>query len=213
MKKNLLVVALVLVLCANVSTAQVSIDKGFLGGLNFATIGGKDATNPTPENKTGLALGGFISLKLADLLAFEPQLFYMQKGATAKVASGNTTVNLTASYSYLELPVLAKLNIPLAGNIAFKPNIYAGPALAFKLGTPRVKAEAGTQSAEEDIENVTSTDFGLVFGAGANIPIPGFGGSVLLDLRYALGLSSIDDSAESLDLKHRVFSLLIGFSF
>lgn len=209
---SLILIAVATLLLANIGFAQVSIEKGVLLGLNFSTIGGKDATNPTPDSKTGLAIGGFVSFKLADLFSLEPQLFYMQKGATAKVSSNGVTVNLTWYYNYLEVPVLAKLNIPLAGNVAFKPSIFAGPAFGLRIGTPSLKGEASGQSAEADVQNSTSTDFSLVFGAGARIPGVVFNG-ILIDIRYTLGLSSVDDSAAKAEVKNRAFSILVGVAF
>lgn len=201
--------AVIVLLVVSTSYAQVSMEKGVLVGFNFATFGGKDAANPTPDNKTGLALGGFVSFKVADMISVEPQLLYMQKGSTAKVAQGNTTIDITGKYNYLEIPVLVKLNIPLAGNVAFKPNIFAGPAFALRIGTPSIKAEGGGQTVEQDIQNTTSTDFGLVFGAGARIPGVILNG-ILIDVRYTLGLSSVDDSAAKAEIKNRVFSILLG---
>lgn len=206
---SLMALAALTLLVTTASYAQVSMDKGVLFGLNFATAGGKDATNPTWDSKTGLAFGAFVSFKLADLFSIEPELLYMQKGATAKVIQNNTTIDLTAKYSYLEVPVLVRLNIPLAGNVAFKPSIFAGPAFALRLGTPTIKAEGGGQTVEQDIQNTSSTDFGLVFGAGARIPGIVLNG-ILIDVRYNLGLSSVDDSANKLEIKNRVFSILLG---
>ncbi|MBI3789209.1 MAG: PorT family protein [Ignavibacteriales bacterium] len=206
---SLLVLAAMALLITTTTYAQVSLDKGVLFGLNFATFGGKDATNPTPENKTGLAIGGFVSFKVADMISIEPQLLYMQKGATAKVSQGGTTADITGSYNYLEVPVLAKFNIPLAGNVAFKPNIYAGPAFALRIGTPNLNTKTNTQTTDQDIQNTTSTDFGLVFGIGARIPGVVLKG-ILIDVRYTLGLSSVDNSVAKAEVKNRVFSILLG---
>lgn len=206
---SFVLLAVIALLVVNTSYAQVSMDKGVLFGLNFATLGGKDATNPTPENKTGFAIGGFISFKVADMISIEPQLLYMQKGATTKITQGGSTADITGSYNYLEIPVLAKFNIPLAGNVAFKPNIYAGPAFALRIGTPNLNIKTNTQTTDQDVQNTSSTDFGLVFGAGARIPGVVLGG-ILIDVRYTLGLSSVDDSAAKLEIKNRVFSILLG---
>ncbi len=205
---SLLVIALVMVM-TTASLAQVSMGMGGLVGLNFATVGGKDSNNPVaPENKTGFAIGGFVSLRLANMLTLEPQLLFMQKGATGKGSVNNTTVDYTVSYNYLEIPVLVKLEIPLAGNVAVKPNVFAGPAFALRVGTPNVTSKTSTQTVDQDIQNSSSTDFGLVFGAGARFP--GFMRGILVDLRYTLGLSTIDNSAANLEIKHRVFSVLVG---
>jgi hypothetical protein len=93
-----------------------------------------------------------------------------------------------------------------------KPFLFAGPVLALKL-SGKGKFEYGAESDEEDIEDMKSTDFGLVIGAGVDfgLGVPGTG-KMTLDVRYSLGLSTISDF-EGEDIKNGVFSLMVGFSF
>jgi len=95
-----------------------------------------------------------------------------------------------------------------------KPCLFAGPVLALKL-SGKMKAEYAGESEEEDIEDedMKSTDFGLVIGAGLDFGLgaPGMG-KLTVDIRYSLGLSTIS-TFEGDDVKNGVFSLMVGFSF
>lgn len=185
------------------SFGQVAISKGIKGGINFANLGGSDVEDT--DSRTAFNVGVFAGIQLANILYLQPEVLYTMKGATQKFDFQGTTIKTTVKLTYLEIPVLFRLNVPVQGsNVA--PNFFAGPALAFKLSA-KAKAEGGGQSAEEDIEEVKSTDFSLVFGAGLGV------GPVSFDVRYSLGLSSIDDSAENADVKNNVISINGAFSF
>lgn len=54
-------------------------------------------------------------------------------------------------------------------------------------------------------DTTKSMDFGVVFGGGVDF------GTLSVDLRLDLGLTSIDDSADSSDIQNRTLSLLVGY--
>jgi hypothetical protein len=111
---------------------------------------------------------------------------------------------------YLEIPVLVKIIFPSPGGV--NPYLFAGPAVAIKV-SGKVKAEFAGESDEEDIEDMKSTDFGLVIGAGVDFGFGALGkGTLSVDIRYSLGLSTISDF-EGDDVKNGAFSLMVGFSF
>ena len=66
-------------------------------------------------------------------------------------------------------------------------------------------------SIEVDIEDVRGVDLGLALGGGV-----GFGagpGEVVVDTRYTLGLTSVDESEWDMDVKNGAISLMVGYSF
>ncbi|GAH00873.1 unnamed protein product, partial [marine sediment metagenome] len=122
------------------------------------------------------------------------------------------TLKIWIKLDYLEIPVLAKIIVPTPGGV--KPCLFAGPVLALKL-SGKMKAEYAGESVEEDIEDedMKSTDFGLVIGAGLDFGLGVSGmGKLTVDIRYSLGLSTIS-TFEGDDVKNGVFSLMVGFSF
>ncbi len=205
MKTLFTVLVSVLILC---STSYAQLQIGPKAGLNIANVTGDDAGNP--DSKIGFPGGLFLKYQFSQWFAIQPEVYYTMKGAEEKVSIFGTTVDVTASYDYIEIPFLLKLVIPIQGSNVH-PAIFAGPSVGFNT-TAKVKAEAMGESAEEDIENVTSSEFALHFGGGVGFPV---GNNELgFDIRYILGLNSIDDSAGNLDLKHGVinFNIFFGFS-
>jgi hypothetical protein len=202
MKKQItifFIVTLVLMLLVpNLVYGQVGINKGIKVGLNLATLGGDDAdTYGSLSNRTGISAGGFVVLNLA-VINIRPEILYTMKGVKAELNTVETTMKL----DYLEIPVLLEYNLPLPGPVS--PCIFAGPAFAFKLSA---KAETGSQEVDMD-SLVKSTDLGLVIGAGVTL-----NDMITFDVRYVLGLSSIDDSPAELDVKNQVISLMVGYMF
>jgi len=64
---------------------------------------------------------------------------------------------------------------------------------------------------EEDIDDVKSTDFGLVFGGGFDYEMGE--GFLTFDARYALGLTSLDDSDLEEDIKNTGIMFMVGYGF
>jgi len=190
----------------SLSLAQMQI--GPKAGMNLASLTG-DAVEDS-ESKTGFAGGVFFMYKFSDMFAIQPEAYYSMKGATDKMDFGEgVTVDLTYTLDYIEVPLLLKLLIPIQGS-SINPAIFAGPSVGFK-STAKLKAEYEGDSEEEDIENVTSTDFGLVFGGGLGFPI---GKNELgFDVRYIMGLATIDDTEDSDDVKNSVINFNVYFGF
>jgi hypothetical protein len=203
--KKYFILLLVITAFTSLSLAQIQI--GPKAGLNIANLSGDDVEDT--DSKTGFAGGVFFMYKFSDMFAIQPEAYYSMKGATQKETFEGTTVDFTFTLDYIEVPLLFKLLIPIQGS-SINPAIFAGPAVGFKT-TSKVKIEAGGESYEEDVEDVKSTDFGLVFGGGLGFPV---GGNELgFDVRYILGLATIDDSAEAADVKNGVINFNVYFGF
>ena len=204
--KNLFLLSLTFLLTLFITPLNAQTQLGPRAGLNIANVVGDDA-EIFMDSRTGFTGGIFFIHQFSDLFAIQPEVYYTMKGATLN----RTSVDVTLSVDYMEVPVLLKLIIPVEGS-NFRPSIFAGPSLGFNT-TAKLKVEADGESEEEDIkENVKSTDFGLVFGGGIGIMI---GKNELgFDIRYILGLSTLDDSSSNADdIKNAVISFNIYFGF
>ena len=147
----------------------------------------------------GVAIGGFLTYNINKKFAIQPEIYYSMQGAKLEDSYGKTTYK----YDYIQVPVLAKVNISMDGSL--RPSIFLGPALGVNI---RAKHKyENVVEFEDDIENVRTTDFGLVFGAGVNI------GSATIDARYNLGLTTTDNSEDESDVKNSVISIMLGYSF
>ena len=212
LRRSLLVVVAVL-FAASLAVPQASaqgIKLGVKGGVNIADLGGADAGSST-ETKAGFVAGGFAEFMIGDMFAIQPEVLYSQKGA--KETSGGDELKL--KLDYIEVPVLLKVNIPIEGS-KVHPTVYAGPAVAFKASC-KLSGTSGGVSASADCDAggadfVKSTDFGLAFGGGISFDVGG--AEIGVDVRYTLGLSTIDDSTDPDDIKNRVISIMgtVGFS-
>jgi hypothetical protein len=204
--KKLSTLFLVLFLFSFVSYAQMQ--AGIKAGLNISNLSGSDAGST--DSKTGFTGGAFFMYQFSPMFAIQPEAYYTMKGAKQTGTEMGYSYTATLSLDYIEIPVLLKLLIPIQGS-NINPAIFAGPSIGFNT-THKVKAEVQGISAEADIPDVKSTDFGLVFGGGIGFPI---GKNELgFDIRYILGLGSIDDSAIKSDVKNGVinFNAYFGFS-
>jgi hypothetical protein len=96
---------------------------GIIAGVNQASLPG----DYTPHgNRTGFAGGLMSVLPLSPSFAIQPELMFTMKGAHTD--SGG--ISETAKAYYVELPVLARFEIPTSERV--KPFFYAGPGFAYR---------------------------------------------------------------------------------
>ena len=216
MKTTLFLVCISIATISPNSFGQSRID-GVKIGLNFATVGG--ATNYINlQSITTFNAGVFVKLDVASLFALQPELLYTMKGyklihKAVNDQAGPTPLPdfyVTANNSYLEIPVLLKLNSPSAIIGIIKPNIFVGPEVAFELNGNLKYASTTSQPLrqEEDITDSKPTDFGVIFGIGADINLPT--ATLLFDVRYDLGMKALNFSQSASNIKNKVITLNAG---
>jgi len=179
---------------------------GLVGGVNVATFNGSDATGS--KTRTGFYGGLAAIVPLGTSLFFQPQALFSMKGATAS----DSGVTGEFMLNYLEVPLFLGLRIPMQGS-GIRPYVMAGPYVGLKIGC-KFKISGSGVSAEVDCDNpdvdlgIKSTDFGVVFGAGVDMPM----GSGLLSLgaRYSMGLS---DVITDVNMRNNVLSVGLGYFF
>jgi hypothetical protein len=142
-----------------------------------------------------------------------PELLVVTKGATDQITIGPTTVDETLIFDYFEIPML--MRIPFASGGSVRPSLLVGPALAIKLKS-RIEFASPHESLSEDLDNITDTDFGVVFGVGTDLGRGPRG--FLLDARYTLGLTDVwnrqsEFDAINTDAFNGVFAVMAGYRF
>jgi hypothetical protein len=205
--KNLFLLSLTFLLTLFIPPLNAQMQIGPKAGLNIANLVGDDVEefHLGEDSKTGFTGGIFFMYQFSNLFAIQPEVYYTMKGSTREIDN----VQLTFSVDYIEVPVLLKLIIPVEGS-NIRPSIFAGPSVGFNT-TAKFKIEADGESEEEDVEDVKSTEFGLVFGGGVGFMI---GKNELgFDIRYILGLTTLDDSDFDGDIKNTVINFNIYFGF
>jgi hypothetical protein len=193
---------------AQSSTSMPPRRFGITLGANSATLGGSDASGSTRH--TGLYAGALAVFPFSSTLAFQPEIAYASKGATAH-DDVDPSSSGTLKMAYLQIPALIRFELA-AATTGPKPFIYAGPSIAFKASCKfDLQGQGITLSSNCDDLNgakFASTDFSLIGGAGIAFNMSGR--TVGIAVRYDHSLSKIDDQV---DLKHRVISILGTIEF
>ncbi|MDQ7797575.1 MAG: porin family protein [Candidatus Edwardsbacteria bacterium] len=181
MKKGLLVI-LILASFSALCFAQMAT-FGLKSGMNISNI--YDTEGDGPDSRFGFIGGAFCDF---DFVSFgiQPEVLFSQKG---------WKYDIGCRYNYFEIPVLIK--IPLTKKFRVSP--YLGPAANFLLNAKVFDLDMS--------QYVVSPDIGLVLGAEIKTKH-----KVSLDIRYTRGLRKIikDEPYESYDIKHSVFSIMLG---
>ncbi|HUV36165.1 MAG TPA: porin family protein, partial [Patescibacteria group bacterium] len=132
--RNVLIAAIVITACiADVSTAG-EISYGAKVGMTMANITQTPVEWEQDKSfKGGFTCGVFLNYAITDNFSLQPELLYTQKGVKDNLYDGLFTVDLTASFDYIELPVLAKYTF--MPQKKFRPNIFGGPSVAFTMSS------------------------------------------------------------------------------
>jgi hypothetical protein len=198
--KRTLCIGFILVLTSLTAFGQIGVSTGITGGLNFATLGGSDAS--IEATTTQFAAGVFAEISFPLLpITIQPEVLYSVKGTYVSIPAGLTW---TDKFSYIDIPILIKYYLPIP---VVKPFIFIGPSVGFLVsakGTPNIGNELDIK------DQVTSTDFGAVVGVGVKIPL--VVADLSLDARYDYGLTSTD-KINSANIYNRVVSVYLGIAF
>ena len=195
---KIILIVISILLISSAVYAQGITAKGIKGGINIATFTGDDVEDA--ESKIGLVFGGFVSYAVNETFCIQPEVLFTMKG----VKFSGQGYDVIQSLNYIEIPILAKLNIAMDGNA--QPNLFFGPAIGLNLSAT-YKFESDFGDDDGDLEDVSPMDFGIVFGGGVEF------GKILIDARYDMGLTSIDDSSENFKVKNSVISIMLGMLF
>ena len=220
--KKLSLVIMAIVVVAFATNAFATEDKpyyfGLKAGLNMSKGWGDDAEDDSYA--MGMAAGVVMGYHLHEMFTIMPEVMFMWKGSKVGIAEeGFYEGDLTFKVYYVDINVLAKLNIPTEGKI--KPHIIAGPYVGIKAshswsGDPEPEEMVGEYLDEMLDEYLKSIDFGAVLGAGVDITMDN-GHMVTVEGRYGIGLSNLFDQVEGddeeMDFKMSSITFLVGYSF
>ncbi|MEJ0054383.1 MAG: porin family protein [Bacteroidota bacterium] len=175
--------------------SQAELALGIKGGLNFANINSSSA-GAAFNSRTGYHAGAFLLVKLAKF-GIQPEVIFSQQGTTLKVS----TQNLDQNFSYVNIPIIAKLY--LIGGL----NLQAGPQFGFLTSAKGETFNISGVKTTEDIKSqFKGSDVSIGMGAGWDLP---FGLSI--DARYNLGITDNNNSSGSSSVKNQVFQASVGY--
>jgi hypothetical protein len=189
MKKYLLIFLTIIL----VSTTHVYGVKLIVGGhmANYAVE--PEVVGDEWNNKMGFLVGGGIELFSVPHISLDIDGFYFRKGSKFKSA----TEELDYTLDVISITPLIRVKF-LPGP---SPYVLGGGEFSYilthKSGVTDIKA------------NYKSFDYGLVFGAGYKMSMPG--ASLFFEGRYHLGLNNIlKNPAPGASLKTKVLVVIVG---
>lgn len=181
---------------------------GVVGGVNLATLGGKDVDDA--DTRTGFLGGASLLVPLRGRLSLDLQGLYSQKGAN----DSDSVERIALTFNYLELPLMLRYDLTSEG---IRPFLTAGVSVAYRASC-KAQVEAEGINAEFDCDDLTDgEDFrldvkrwdpGAAFGGGVDIPLAQ-DRRLTVGARYVLGMTDIVDMAA---VRNRTVQLYAGFS-
>ncbi len=188
--------------------AQLNLDMGLKVGVTRAQMDVSDLDeNTTVEQLQGYMGGVFLRLTLLNLIAVQPEINYMQKGAIFK--EPNVATN-TFMLNYVEVPILGKLNLFKLLGIA-QTSIYGGIAYS-KLLEAKGRYETEDETTEQDLKELFNERENSYVG-GLDVQLNLGALKLLVDGRVTLSQSNILDPEMDSEALNRVYSLSVGFLF
>jgi hypothetical protein len=187
-----------------VSTSRVEaqqLEIGFKLGAAIANLTNPfEEGEPDPESITTFSGGGHVRFGLSPVFSLQPELLFVRKGAADPLADDSD-----AQFDYVEIPVLARFDIPLIGS-PISPFFYAGPYGAFE-----VSCTANDRGEEQECGEHETFDYGAVVGAGLGFAAGP--GKLVVEGRYDLGLRNLTpEGSGDLDQKNRAIGLFVGYA-
>ena len=186
--RRMFYVVIVFCMMSPVAVAAGELSAGAKAGFNLSNLTGTPAYwESYKDYKTGFTGGLVLLYEFNDQLAIQPELLYSQRGVQSNLYEGFILVDVTASFNYVELPILLRYQVPLKGK--FKPYVFAGPSISYSLSS-ELELSASILSASVDIGNLTHvSDFGLVAGGGFGYEVGS--GVLTLDARVYYGFTNV----------------------
>ena len=178
--------------------AQQRFSAGPRVGVNFSNFTGG---NVDTKAIVGLTAGAFVMYSSLNHFGISADLMYSQKGADIQSP-------LRHRINYLEIPIALRYFLTRSGD--FRPNLFVGPAIGFKLNATEINK---TTNINRDMSSeISSVDLGITAGFQLNFKGLGPRQRFLIDGRYTYGLPETYVQT-NVDRHNSVFTLTLGYGF
>ncbi|MFN5463016.1 MAG: porin family protein [Bacteroidota bacterium] len=186
MKKGLLLLAFLTFAAA--AQAQIGVRAG-IGSSNFSNEDSQRALTSI----TRVHFGAYYGLKATEKITVEPGFFYSGKGF--KTIPLGTTENIKESFSYLDIPVLARYAV------TSEFNVFAGPQVGFLLARTRTDKNGKNTTTEP----IGGYEVGAVLGLAYQLA-----SDLNIQFSYDFGLSPFN--YYDVEVNNTVFKLSVGYT-
>ncbi len=190
--------------------AHAGLALGIKGGISVSQV---NADLFTTENRTGFVGGAYAAFDLGPSLAIQPELLFVRKGAklfSQGVSIGGIDlgdVETTLDVDYVEIPVLLRLSLPMAGPVGLR--LLAGPVADIKVSEKT--SLGGLISYSFNSDQIKNADYGIA--AGGAVAIQTASVRLVGEGRYTFGLTNISDLPFGGDVKNRSIYATAGLEF
>jgi len=188
--------------CLLFMTAALAQPKiGIRAGVNISKQDFKQGSlTVEPKSKFGFDLAVVSDIPLGEVVSFGPELHWMQKGYKIEDIGGPIE-ELTATFNYLELPLLVKFNF---GETA-KFFVMGGPSFGYLLDG-RTEDNDGNKE-DLELDDVNRIELGAHLGAGIGV------GPLVFDIRYILGISNLAKDIPDTEIHNTSFGGGVSYMF
>src|SRR5580765_8283844 len=109
MNTRLLISGLVMSALTYSTAASAQVGGGIKIGVNLATL--SDFNNVSTSGRVGIVAGGFMTVGLAPMLAFEPEVLFSMQGSKLHFGTSGSIVSsdVTAKLDYIQVPLLLRV--------------------------------------------------------------------------------------------------------
>jgi len=153
---------------------------GLKAGTNYSNVYNSKTEEFRADPKFGFAGGAFIRFPIAELLGFQPEVIFSQKGFKGEGSILGSQYELTRTTSYLDIPL----------QLAFKPSefitLVAGPQYSYLISQKDEFESSSltfTQQEEFENDNFRKNIFGFVAGVDINLKHVVLGGRFGWDIQ------------------------------
>jgi hypothetical protein len=186
---------------------KVGLNVGSIFGDGFEYEGSRVTIDA--GYRTTWCFGGYVEVPLSPRFSFQGEALFSRKGARRGDSDPAVNYKVAAvKMYYLEFPLLLRLNLRRWPKVM--PFIIAGPQVSLKTDGEMEVVISG-QTFYEEIEDLESTDFGIIVGGGAEFPYEKF--NLGLEFRYDHGLKTIYKPNDDADVRTRTFSFVASAGF
>lgn len=190
MKGRFLLLVLFILGISTNNFAQNKTTFGLKAGVNFT---GFHTGTSTYTGQFGVNAGATLEHRITRIISIQPELIFNQKGGDYTISGNDMVIRATSKLNYLDIPLMAKINI--LENL----NFQLGPQIGFLLSE---KTEYGSEEIDTAPEFL---DLGINAGLGYQTK-----SRIFVQARYSYGIKEI---FENTNYKNSVISLSIGYKF
>jgi hypothetical protein len=210
----ILLAGLILSSTVHADDSSVQIGKGGKLGVVVASISGhKDLSGSTVQTKslTGYQASLFVSYRQSKVFSYQMELGILSKGYKIPNVSGRDVTDtsivlvkdVTTLLTYLELPVMAKISLPVRGK--YIP-YFLGGGYGEYLMSSKLRLSDSLFSADYALANAKKIGAGVILGAGLDIKAGS--GYACLEIRYEMDMTSVIKNQPA---KNRALTFCFGY--